>query len=91
MIKRYSSDISQEAFDEISPMLERVRKQTKPRTMDLYDVFCGVLYLLKSGCLWRMLPREYPKWRTVHSYFSKCSELDDEGHSVLEYALKKSG
>jgi transposase len=29
-------------------------------------VFCAVLYLLRSGCQWRMLPDEFPKWRTVH-------------------------
>ena len=71
MRKRYPSDISKEAFEEIRPLLESVRKQTKPRTVDLYEVFCGVLYLLKSGCQWRMLPSEFPKWRTVHAYFAK--------------------
>ena len=91
MRKRYPSDISKEAFEEIKPLLESVRKQTKPRTVDLYEVFCGVLYLLKSGCQWRMLPSEYPKWRTVHSYFAKWSEPDQHGSSVLERALKKSG
>jgi transposase len=65
-------------------LLESVRKQTKPRTVDLYEVFCGVLYLLKSGCQWRMLPSEYPKWRTVHAYFAKWSEPGPDGFSVLE-------
>ena len=91
MRKSYPSDISREAFEEIRPLLERVRKQTKPRTVDLYEVFCGALYLLKSGCQWRMLPSEYPKWRTVHAYFSKWSEPGSDGISVLEQALKKCG
>ena len=91
MRKRYPSDISKEAFEEIRPLLESVRKQTKPRTVDLYDVFCGVLYLLKSGCQWRMLPSEYPKWRTVHAYFAKWSEPGPDGFSVLEPALQKWG
>ncbi|WP_408627106.1 IS5 family transposase [Azospira inquinata] len=90
MRKRYPSDISKEAFEEIRPLLESVRKQTKPRTVDLYEVFCGVLYLLKSGCQWRMLPSEYPKWRTVHAYFAKWSEPGPDGFSVLERALKKN-
>jgi hypothetical protein len=50
MRKRYPSDVSREAFEQIHPLLESVRKHTKPRTVDLYDVFYGVLYLLKSGC-----------------------------------------
>ncbi|WP_018607132.1 transposase, partial [Uliginosibacterium gangwonense] len=82
MRKKYPSDVSREAFEQIRPLLESVRKQTKPRTVDLYDVFCGVLYLLKSGCQWRMLPSEYPKWRTVHAYFAKWSELGPDGLSV---------
>ena len=91
MRKKYPSDISKVAFEEIRPLLESVRKQTKPRTVDLYEVFCGVLYLLRSGCQWRMLPREFPKWRTVHCYFAQWSEPRSDGISVLEQALKKSG
>jgi len=49
-----------------------------------------VLYLLRSGCQWRMLPDKFPKWRTVHSYFAIWSE-PREGGSLLEQALKKSG
>jgi len=63
-------------------LLESVRKQTKLRTVDLYKVFCGVLYLLKSGCQWRMLPSEYPKWRTVHAYFAKWSDPSPGWRSV---------
>ena len=38
------------------------------RTVDLYDVFCGVLYLLKSGCQWRMLPADFSNWRTCQVF-----------------------
>ena len=89
--KKYPSDISREKFEEIRAELESARKKTKPRTVDLYEVWCATLYLLKSGCQWRMLPSEFPKWRTVHSYFAKWSEPDQDGISVLERALKKSG
>ena len=90
MRKRYPSDISKEAFEDIRAVLEGVRKRTKPRTVDLYEVFCAVLYLLESGCQWRMLPSDFPKWRTVHSYFAKWSEPGPDGVSALERALKKS-
>ncbi len=88
--KVYGSDVSREQFDLVRPLLEGARRRTKPRTVDLYEVFCGVLYLLKSGCQWRMLPGEFPKWRTVHSYFQKWSEPGPDGISVLDRALKKS-
>ena len=92
MRQKYPSDISREQFEHIFPILESARKKTKPRTIDLYDVFCAVLYLLKSGCQWRMIPSDFPKWRTVHSYFQQWSEPLNEGESsLLEQALKKSG
>ena len=90
MRKSYPSDISREQFEVIKPLLESARRKTSPRRVDLYEVFCAVLYLLRSGCQWRMLPDEFPKWRTVHSYFAIWSE-PREGGSLLEQALKKSG
>ena len=89
--KVYGSDVSREQFERVRPLLEGVRRRTKPRTVDLYEVFCAALYLLKTGCQWRMLPDGFPKWRTVHSYFAKWSKPGPDGTSVLEQALKKIG
>jgi transposase len=88
--KGYPSDIKREQFEVIKPLLESARKKTAPRRVDLYEVFCAVLYLLRTGCQWRALPSDFPKWRTVHSYFAIWSE-PREGGSLLEQALKKSG
>ena len=90
MRKSYPSDISREQFEVIKLLLENARRKTSPRRVDLYEVFCAVLYLLRSGCQWRMLPEEFPKWRTVHSYFAIWSEPRESG-TLLEQALKKSG
>lgn len=67
--KAYPSDISQEQFDAIRPQQECFRRVTKPREHDLYDIFCGILYVLKSGCGWPMLPHDYPPHHTVYTYF----------------------
>ena len=86
----YPSDITRSQFEKILPILESSRKKTKPRVIDLYDVFCGILYLLKSGCQWRMLPKDFPKWRTCHHYFHCWSEKrDGQTESILEEVLKK--
>jgi transposase len=87
---KYASDISREQFETIRPILESSRKRTKPRVVELYEVFCAVLYLLKTGCQWRLLPHDFPKWRTVHKYFQEWSRKGDEDEiSLLEQALKK--
>ena len=92
MRQKYPSDITREQFEHILPILESARKKTRPRTIDLYEVFCAVLYLLKSGCQWRMIPYDFPKWKTVYSYYQIWSEVtEDNPSSVLKRALKKSG
>ncbi|ORU94279.1 MAG: transposase [Cycloclasticus sp. symbiont of Poecilosclerida sp. N] len=89
--QRYPGDISREQLERIRPILESARKRTKPRKVDLYDVYCGLLYILKGGCQWRQLPKEYPKWRTVHQYFLNGSKKPNPDEaSVLEQALTKS-
>ena len=88
--KHYPSDISREQFSKIQPILEQARRKTRPRTIDLYEVFCGVLYVLKSGCQWRMIPSDFPKWRTVYSYFQIWSQTNEgQPESLLAQALKK--
>ncbi len=95
---RNPSDISRDQFKPIAPLLESARKRTKPRQVDLYEVFCGVLYVLKSGCQWDMVPGDFPKWRTVYNYWqiwneSVVIELETGEMvtypSVLEKVLKK--
>ena len=91
MRESYPSDISREQFAKIEPLLLSARKITAPRKLDLYDVFCAVLYLLKTACQWRMLPKDFSKWRSVHAYFQIWSERKDDQPSLLEQALKKIG
>jgi transposase len=65
------------------------RKKTKPRQVDLCDVFCAVLYVLKSGCQWDMAPRDFPPKSAVYTYFKQWKERPGEDEmSLLERALK---
>jgi transposase len=91
MRKKYPSDISREQFEKIRPVLENAKKKTKPREIDLYDSFCALLYILKSGCQWRMLPSDFPKWQNVYAYFKIWNKKKDDKESILEEVLKKIG
>jgi transposase len=91
MHQPYPSDVSRKQFEKVRPFLEKARKRTKPCTLDLYEVFCAVLYVLKSGCQWRMLPSDFPRWQSCYAYFRKWSESRDDQLSLLEQALKKCG
>ena len=87
----YPSDISREEFEIIREELEEAKRKTRPRKYDLYDIFCAVLYVLRGGIQWRMLPSDFPKWQLVYYYFSVWSKADEEEISLLDRLLKKIG
>ena len=62
MSHSYPSDISREQFVRILPTLASARRRTKPRTVDLYDVFCGVLYLLNCVTLSQITGNSWGHW-----------------------------
>jgi transposase len=89
--KSYPSDISENQFKRILPLLQKVSKTTKPLEVNLLDVFNAVLYVLKEGCRWRSLPHDYPNWNTVYYYFNKWNKhIDSESKlPLLEVILNK--
>ena len=70
MIKLNPSDLTDFEWEVVAEMINDPTA-TKPRTVDIRQVFNGIRYILKTGCQWRMLPREYPSWQTVYYYFDK--------------------
>lgn len=55
------------------------------------EVLNAIFYLLKTGCQWRMLPRDFPKWERVYYYFHKwsCDGTIEEIHELLRNRLRK--
>ena len=90
-MRNYPSNISREEFELIREELERARKRTRPRKVDLYEVFCAILYVLKSGCQWDMLPSDFPKKSTVYYYFQVGTQEREDGNTLLDEVLKKIG
>ena len=88
---KYPSDISREEFEIVREDLETAKKRTKPHQTDLYDIFCAILYVIKGGIQWRMLPSDFPKWQLCYYYFRIWSWKGENNskESVLEKALKK--
>lgn len=88
MREKYPSDITREQFGEIEADLAATKK-TRPRSYELYEVFCAVLYLLKEGCTWRGLPHDFPKWQNVYYHFCIWKKLGADGESILDKVLRK--
>ncbi len=88
----YPSDISCEQFALIFPILEGARHKTKPRVVDLYDIFCGICYVLKSGCQWRMLPpagRRSQK-NTLHGSIAIFTSANGSAKEPMRMAVKQT-
>jgi putative transposase len=69
--RRYSTDLSDDKWCCIGPHLPGPTGQGRPRLHGLRAILDAVFYVLKSGCPWRLLPREFPPWKTVYDWFRK--------------------
>ena len=67
--ERYSSDLTNKEFALIEGLFPARRRLGRPRTTDFREVINAILYLLRTGCQWRMLPKEFPPSGTVYGYF----------------------
>jgi transposase len=45
------------------------QKQGRPKDHSPREILDALFYVLKSGCPWRLLPRDFPSWKTVYHYF----------------------
>ena len=68
---RYATDVTDVEFAQIAPLLPAAKHGGRRRTTVLREVLNALLYLLRTGCPWRMLPREFPPRSTVYGYFRR--------------------
>ena len=76
----YQTDLSDAQWAVIKPMLPPVSKRGRPHT-DRRCVLDAILYIVKGGIPWRLLPSGFPPWKTVYSIFRKWS-LDHTWESI---------
>lgn len=67
----YPTDLTDRQWDCIKELIPPAKPGGRPRTLDMRAVINGILYIVVSGCQWRMLPREYPAWQSVYTYFQQ--------------------
>jgi putative transposase len=69
--RRYPTDLSDEEWCCIGPHLPEPTGWGRPRLHGLRAILDAVFYVLKSGCPWRLLPRDFPPWKTVYDWFRR--------------------
>src|SRR5580700_11418615 len=65
---RYASDLTDEEWALVAPMIPPARRGGRPRDVNMREVINGLLYLLWTGCQWQALPKDLPPKSTVHHY-----------------------
>jgi putative transposase len=86
----YPTNLNNSQWQIISKFLDTQRN----RKYNLRDIVNAILYVVKTGCQWRMLPGDFPSWRIVYYYFSKWNKqgvIEGIQLSLVEQVRKKSG
>jgi len=73
MESSYPTDLSDVAWGVLKPLFPKgdPKKGGRPRLYSYREILNAIFYLEKTGCQWRMLPREFPEWGLVWQYFRK--------------------
>jgi putative transposase len=70
MIRRaYPSDLSDVEWSSLEPHLPSRTGTGRPRIHSVREILDAVFYIVRSGCAWRLLPHDFPPWKTIHHYF----------------------
>jgi transposase len=66
---RYPSDLTDDEWQHIEPLIPPAKRGGGKRTVDMREVVNGVMYVLSTGCQWRYIPKDLPPRSTVNGYF----------------------
>jgi putative transposase len=88
-IARYDTDLTDSQWALLQPHLPPPKKRGRPRS-DLRQILNALLYAVKAGCQWRLLPKSFPPWRTVYGYFRSWQQtrLWERLNSTLRSQLR---
>src|SRR6266704_1197416 len=68
--KSYPSDVTDEQWALLEPLIPPAYPGGRPRETDMRDVINALFYRNRNGCTWRALPHDFPPWKTVYNYFA---------------------
>src|SRR3546814_237335 len=73
--KRYPTDLTDQEWERIAPLLPHPAKRGRKPEVDLREVLNAIRYMTRSGGGWRMLPKDFPPWQTVYWWFRRFVRL----------------
>ncbi len=87
----YSSDLTDKQWEVLRPLIPLPSLEGRPPTVERRESVNAILYVLRSGCPWRLLPHEFPAWGTVYDYFRRWQRegLWDQVLKTLRMEVRK--
>jgi transposase len=71
MKRSYSTNLTDPEWECLKPHIPPPNKRGRPRVHTTREILDAVFYVLKSGCPWRLLPRDFPPWETAYCWFRR--------------------
>src|SRR5260221_1441622 len=65
----YPSGVTDAQWELLEPLVQELYAEAVYHVHERSEIVNAILYVLRSGCPWRLLPHEFPAWGTVYSYF----------------------
>jgi putative transposase len=84
----YPTDLTDEQWQAISRLIPPAKPGGRPREVNIRQVLNGLFYIARTGCAWRMLPKEYPPKDTVYYYF-KAFRQDGTWERIHDLVRKR--
>jgi transposase len=91
---RYPSDLTDEEWALIEPLIPPAKRGGNKRRVDIREVVNGIMYVLSTGCQWRYIPKDLPPRGTVYSYFDLWiydGTLDRIHNALYEKCREQAG
>jgi putative transposase len=89
----YPTDLNDTQWALIAPLLpQKQSARGRPRSWTYRDILDAILYIVRSGCSWRMMPHDLPTWETVYGYYWQWRNtgLWEKMNSVLVQKVRVS-
>ena len=93
--KPYPTDISDTQWALLAPLFPKAKSNRitggRPKEISLREVLDAIFYLLRTGCSWRMLPHDFPKWQIVRHHFDAWQEDGtwEKIHDILRGKVRR--
>lgn len=93
--RAYSTDLTDAEWQILEPLLAAEKPGGRHHLYPMREIINALRYLLRAGCAWRLLPHDFPHWRTVYEYFKIWKEdgtwlkIHDYFHAELREQMKR--